>query len=133
MTSLAMAAPPLASVNVKITDLRNNKGQLIICLTQKPKGFPDCSKDAAAMKKTIPASNVANIRFENIAPGTYAIAVFHDENTNNKMDLRIFIPREGFAFSRDPKIGVGPPKFKNASFLVGADDVSQSMKMKYIF
>jgi len=48
------------------------------------------------------------------------------------MDLALFLPKEGFGFSRNPKIGMGPPKFKSAQFSVGADDVSYAVKMKYI-
>ena len=106
---------------------------MMVCLTQNAKAFPDCSKDAGALKKLVPAADAARIVFKNVAAGTYAVAIVHDENSNNKMDLRIFIPREGFAFSRNPKIGVGPPKFSSASFAVGDADVAQSVKMKYIF
>ena len=68
-----------------------------------------------------------------IAPanGTYAIAVVHDENSNNKMDLAIFLPKEGFGFSRNPTITVGAPSFKSASFAV-TGDTAQSIKMKYM-
>ena len=72
-------------------------------------------------------------RFDIHAPanGTYAIAVVHDENGNNKMDKAIFLPREGFGFSRNPAIAMGPPSFKSASFAV-AGDMRQSIKMKYM-
>ena len=59
------------------------------------------------------------------------IAVVHDENSNNKMDTAIFLPKEGFGFSRNPTITVGPPSFKSASFAV-AGDMRQSIKMKYM-
>jgi uncharacterized protein (DUF2141 family) len=109
------------------------KGQLMVCLTKNPKAFPDCSKDASAIKKLVPAAQSSSFSFENVASGTYAIAIVHDENKNNKMDLRLFIPKEGFAFSRNPTITVGPPTFKSAAFVVGEADASQSVKMKYMF
>ncbi|MFC4291406.1 DUF2141 domain-containing protein [Sphingorhabdus arenilitoris] len=127
------AAEAKANVTVSVTNLRNQKGQLMVCLTKNPKAFPDCSKDASALKKLVPAGSASNIVFSGVEAGTYAVAIVHDENNNNKMDLRIFIPREGFAFSRNPKIGMGPPKFKSASFAVGSANVTQSVKMKYMF
>lgn len=134
MAMTAQAAPPMpVDVNVAVTNLRSAKGQLMVCLTQNPKAFPDCSKDGAAQRKLVPLGNAGSIIFGNVAPGIYAIAIVHDENANEKMDLRLFVPREGFAFSRNPKIGFGPPKFKSASFEVGSNPVSQSVKMKYIF
>jgi uncharacterized protein (DUF2141 family) len=132
MASAAMAAVTV-DVKLSVTNLRNSKGQLMVCLTKNPKAFPDCTKDTSALKKLVPASSASNITFSNVASGTYAIAIVHDENKNDKMDLRIFIPREGFGFSRNPKIGMGPPKFKSASFTVSDSDVNQSVKMKYMF
>jgi uncharacterized protein (DUF2141 family) len=132
MGALIAAVPGQVDVNLTVSGLRNTKGQLMVCLTKNPKAFPDCSKDSNAIKKVVPAGQAANLTFTNIAPGTYAVAIVHDENNNNKMDLRLFIPREGFAFSRNPAILMGPPKFGSASFVVGSDDVSQSVKMKYM-
>ena len=130
-----MAAAPAAAgvdVSLNVSGLRNVKGQLMVCLTKNPKAFPDCSKDPSAIKKLVPASSAANVAFSGITPGTYAAALVHDENANNKMDLRLFLPKEGFAFSRNPAIGMGPPKFKSAAFAVGNVDVKQAVKMKYM-
>ena len=44
----------------------------------------------------------------------------------------LMMPREGFGFSRNPAIGMGPPKFKSASFAVGAGVTPQAIKMKYM-
>ena len=80
----------------------------------------------------VAADKAGTFQIDNVIPGTYAIALVHDENANDKMDLALFLPKEGFGFSRNPKIGMGPPKFKSAQFTVGADDVSYAVKMKYI-
>lgn len=121
-----------ANVTVNVSNLRNAKGQLMICLTKNPKAFPDCSKDASAKKKLI-AATTKSITFADVQPGTYAVAIVHDENRNNKMDLALFMPKEGFAFSRNPAIRMGPPKFNSASFTVTASNVTQNVRMKYIF
>lgn len=47
------------------------------------------------------------------------------------MDMRLFLPREGFGFSRNPAIGMGAPKFKSASFPVSGEG-AQMIKMKYM-
>ena len=137
LAAFSMAGAALAAatvdVSVSVSNLRNSKGQLMVCLTKNPKAFPDCTKDASALRKLVPAAQAGNITFRGVAPGTYAIAIVHDENRNDKMDLALFMPKEGFAFSRNPKIGMGPPKFKSASFVVGDSNVSQSVRMKYIF
>ena len=104
----------------------------MVCMTANPKAFPDCRKDAGAHKQLVAAANAKNIRFAGVAPGTYAISLVHDENSNGKLDVSIMIPKEGFGFSRNPTVTFGPPKFQSASFTLGNVDASQSVKMKYM-
>ncbi|MEO9601187.1 DUF2141 domain-containing protein [Parasphingorhabdus sp.] len=127
-----VAAAVSASIDLAISGLRSDKGDVLVCLSANPKYFPDCRKDKKARKLKISAGQAAAIQIADVKPGTYAVALIHDENANGKMDLRLFLPREGFGFSRNPKIGVGPPKFKSAQFTIGTDDAQYSVKMKYI-
>ncbi len=128
----AVAPAVTATIDIAISNLRSEKGDVLVCLSSNPKYFPDCRKDKTARKMKVAASDAANVQFTNVEPGTYAVALVHDENANGKMDLRLFLPREGFGFSRNPKIGMGPPKFKSAQFTIGADNVNYAVKMKYI-
>jgi uncharacterized protein (DUF2141 family) len=129
--SIADAASGV-NVDVTLSGLRNNKGSVLVCLATNPKSFPDCSKDPGAQKKSVPAANGASVRFTGVAPGTYAIAVVHDENNNTKMDLTLFLPKEGWGLSRNPKMRMGKPKFSSSAFLVSAVDLSFPVAMKYI-
>jgi uncharacterized protein (DUF2141 family) len=105
---------------------------VLACLTANAKFFPDCGKDPAAHKIKIAAGAAANMAFDHLTPGTYALALIHDENNNNKMDLAAFLPKEGFAFSRNPVIMFGPPKFSSAKFTISDGTSHQSVKMKYM-
>lgn len=129
LITAAASAPPV--IEVGITNLRSAKGQVLVCLTTNPKAFPDCSKDKASVRMAVKAADAGDFKVVAPAPGTYAIAVVHDENMNNKMDLALFLPKEGFGFSRNPTITVGPPSFKAASFAVEGD-MRLSIKMKYM-
>jgi len=129
LTAAASAPPP--TVDVSVTGLRSTKGQILVCLTANPKAFPDCSKDKASVRLAVKAANAGHFKVAAPADGTYAIAVVHDENSNNKMDMALFMPKEGFGFSRNPAIGMGAPKFKSASFAVSGD-THQAIKMKYM-
>ena len=122
---------PAPTVEVSVTGLRSAKGQILVCLTTNRKAFPDCSKDKGSVRMAVKAADAGDFKLHTPAAGTYAIAVVHDENSNNKMDTAIFLPKEGFGFSRNPAITVGPPSFKSASFAV-AGDMRQSIKMKYM-
>lgn len=127
---IAASAPP-PTVEVSVTGLRSTKGQILVCLTTNPKAFPDCSKDKGSVRMAVKAADAGDFAVHAPAVGTYAIAVVHDENSNNKLDTAIFLPKEGFGFSRNPTITVGPPSFKSASFAVSGD-MRQSIKMKYM-
>ena len=129
--ALGAASQPAASVDVSLTGLRSTKGQVLVCLTANPKGFPDCSKDKSAVRMAVKVADAGRFSVTAPGPGTYAIALVHDENANNKMDMRLFLPREGFGFSRNPAIGMGPPSFKSASFALSGNS-AQAIKMKYI-
>ena len=132
LTSAAEATESPAVLDVSISGLRNMKGNVLVCVTANPRFFPDCSKDPKSFRATVPARDSAQVSFRGITQGTYAIALVHDENGNSKMDMAIFLPKEGFGFSRNPAIFTGPPKFKAAAFAIDAAEVSQRIKMKYM-
>ncbi len=134
LAALPMTAPKAttaSSLDVSISGKRSAKGLLLVCLTSNPKAFPDCSKDPKARTAKVSASGAA-VSFDGLAPGSYAISMIHDENGNGKMDMRVFLPREGFGFSRNPTITFGPPKFGAASFQVGEGANSQAVKLRYM-
>ena len=122
-----------ASVTVTVTDLRNAKGVVRGCITSNAKDWPDCKVAATSQKVVATTSASVTLKFEHLAPGTYAIAIAHDENDNNKMDRALLLmPKEGYGFSRDAKVVMGPPKFKSASFTVGGEPLTQTIKMRYM-
>ena len=126
------AAADNATLDLSVAGLRNTKGHVLVCLTASSKAFPDCTKDSKAHKRTVKANAAGSISFTDLAPGTYAVSLIHDENANGKLDTAMAIPKEGFGFSRNPKITFGPPKFKAAAFAV-AGTGKQTVKMKYMF
>ena len=132
--SLADAAAPAGatSLTINISGLRNTKGKVHVCVTSNKKFFPDCSKDPAGNKVSVSAKSASSVSFNGLSAGTYAAALLHDENSNNKLDTAVMLPKEGFGFSRNPAVVTGPPKFKSAAFILGEGKSSQSVKMKYM-
>ena len=126
------AAPaPLTSLEIDVTGMRSAKGLIRICLTGDPQNFPQCADDGNAVKRSVPAGQRI-IRFDGLAPGNYAAALIHDENSNAKLDTLMGIPREGFGFSRNPRIGFGPPRFSAAEFALGGVAEKQQVTMRYL-
>ncbi|HET9637693.1 MAG TPA: DUF2141 domain-containing protein [Allosphingosinicella sp.] len=128
---LVAAKGPTAEIEVSIEKLRNQKGVLHLCLTREAAHFPDCKSDPRAVTRTAPATN-GPIRIAGLAPGGYALAVFHDENRNRKLDMLIGIPREGFGFSRNPVVRFGAPKFRQVRIDLRAGFTRETVRMQYL-
>ena len=54
-----------------------------------------------------------------------------DEDANLKMDKFMGLPREGFGFSKNPKVGMSVPKFKECSFVVDTTVVELVVEVIY--
>lgn len=108
-------------VTLHITNVKNTKGEIRAALYNTTENFLRFDKvfKAAAVKamkgKTI-------LIMEDIPSGTYAIAVFHDENSNKKLDTNFMgIPKEPLGFSLGKMKTFGPPSFKECSFELDSD------------
>jgi len=126
------AVRPNTDVSATVTGLRSAKGEIMACLTMRPDKFPDCQNDPNARRLIVPATN-RTLDFGTVAQGRYAIALIHDENGNGKLDKRLMIPREGFGFSQDAPVVMGPPKFDKAAFAVASASERLTIKMRYLF
>ena len=83
-----------ARVQVVVSGLRNDKGQVSCALFRSADGFPKDAKKAVAHQEVRIAGAQATCNFEDVPPGQYAVAVFHDENGNGKMDTNfVGMPR----------------------------------------
>jgi len=121
-------------VEISIKNLRNNKGELIIAVFNSSDGFPNDNKKIYISKKlSIIDSKLLKFTIPLPKNGTYAIAVIHDENKNEKLDTNFFgVPTEGYGFSNN-KTGVfGAPSFKDCAFsLSNAESHQLEIQMKY--
>ena len=67
-----------------------------------------------------------------LKPGKYAAAIYHDKNDNQKLDKNFLgIPKEGYGFSNNAQGTFGPPKFKDAVFAMGQDDMEMKIDLIY--
>lgn len=132
LPATASQAGPVA-VHVTVSHLRSAKGTVIACLTADPRRFPKCSDDGNARRVQVAASHADEIVFRGVRPGRYALALLHDENSNGKADRAMsMIPTEGFGFSRDARVRMGPPRFDDAAFTVQGGDKRMTITMRYM-
>jgi uncharacterized protein (DUF2141 family) len=132
-TFLAVAGPAAAGeVTIKVTNLRSSEGVVRACMTQVEAIFPKCIRDPGSHRTVVPAGKSVTIRFNNVEPGSYAIALLHDENENGKADRALgMMPKEGYGFSRDAKVSMGPPDWDDAVFRIAESDKVLSIRMRY--
>jgi uncharacterized protein (DUF2141 family) len=131
-------APPAAQVrpapalHVRVVSLRNSTGQVICTLFNSPAAFPSDSSKAVGQSVVPIKDGSAVCEFGGIAPGRYALVLFHDENSNGKFDRTWFgMPREGYAFSNNVRPVFSPPSFKAAAFDYAGVDLWLTIAMRY--
>ena len=121
------------TVTVQITNMRNHDGVVRACMTSDEDRFPRCQGSAQGYRNVVSAGNATTLRFTDVAPGTYAIALLHDENDNGRADRALgMMPKEGFGFSRDAAVRMGPPEFDDAAITVGSSPSRQTIRMRYM-
>ena len=120
-------------IHVKILDIRNSTGTVDCALFDSPDGFPREFLLSATNVMIIKVRHTeARCDFEDIPPGTYAMAVVHDENMDGKLDTNwLGIPTEGYGFSNDAKGLVGAPSFSAASFPYDGQNIDLTMSLHY--
>jgi uncharacterized protein (DUF2141 family) len=111
--------PAPSVIRVVANGLKDSKGKMFCALYEaaNAKDFPT-RPERAAMRTFAPiADKAASCTFADVKPGTYAVAVFHDEDDNGKLDTGFMgIPTEPTGASNDAHGSMGPPKFEDAQF-----------------
>jgi len=120
-------------IHVKVLNIRNSTGTVDCALFDSPDGFPIEVLLAATNVMVIKVRKMeARCDFEDIPPGTYALAVVHDENMNGKLDTNwLGIPKEGYGFSNDVKALLGAPSFSAASFQYDGKTLDLTISLHY--
>lgn len=139
--SLAQAQEPPAGcagkpsdiwVNLTIEGLRSSNGVVTIA------PYPDVPARFLKANSSLPNGRVkarAGLLEACIflpGPGSYGLALYHDENANGKVDKNMLgIPREGFGFSNNPKIFLSAPSYQKVRFSVAGPGTAMRIRMKY--
>ena len=119
-------------INVTADGLRNGSGLLAVTL------YEDNSRKFLAKRGSLYVGRVqANAGTTRACiflprPGVYALALYHDENANQKFDRTgIGFPAEGYGFSNNPATLAGLPSFRLVRLNVARTGLSTRVQMKY--
>ncbi|MEM8969516.1 MAG: DUF2141 domain-containing protein [Bacteroidota bacterium] len=105
----------VGKVTVELTGIEKTEGQIVFMLFDQEDGFP--SDPNKALKKGIvnEYSDKATFTFDDVPYGTYALAVFHDENSDGEVERNFMgMPKESVGASNMFKMG--RPNFEKCSF-----------------
>jgi uncharacterized protein (DUF2141 family) len=126
-------SPSCPGIHIDILNIRNSTGTVACALFVSPDGFPTEYMHYASNIMAIKVRDKrARCDFMDIAPGTYALAVVHDENMNGKIDTNwLGIPTEGYGFSNNAKVFLSPPSFTASSFLYDGQNLDLTINLHY--
>lgn len=120
-----------ALLTIKVTDLRNHKGDLIFGVFKTADGFPT-QKDKSVNWQVKPADADTVTFTAKLPPGQYSASVLHDENRNGKMDFGAFgRPLEGYGVTNNPKPKLRQAKFKEALFKLPSQGATMTISIQY--
>jgi uncharacterized protein (DUF2141 family) len=130
--AFARAADSQGNLIVVIDRFKSDAGEVRAALYNSEDGFPALPKKAYKIAAAKIKNKKAELRFENLPFGVYALGLFHDENSNGKMDLNwMGIPTEGYGISNNVRGIFGPPTFEEAKFNVGARTTRMTISVLY--
>lgn len=123
-TADAKADPKKLSLKVVVSGADGNGGEMRIALFNSKEQYTafDARKEEAkqgeAFRKEavkIGDGNLVTYSLEDIPPGTYAIAAFHDKDGNRKLNSSFLgLPSEPYGFTRDARGSLGLPPYEQA-------------------
>lgn len=121
------------SIKVVVVGLHSNDGEVYCALFGSADGFPDDSSKAGKKTRSKIENGQAVCIFGGVAPGEYAVSVFHDENGNGRLDRNfVGMPKEGVGASNDAAGHFGPPKFDDARFSYPGGRSVLTIHLKYL-
>jgi len=132
--AVAAASEPASALatdlRVTITGMRSGDGNVHVSVYDRPQTFP---KSSGILREQVVKARapMLDVTFPDLAPGVYAVAAFHDENSNRTFDQGFLgIPLEDYGFSNDPTVILSAPDFEESSFAITGAVAAIAVRMK---
>jgi uncharacterized protein (DUF2141 family) len=117
---------------VDVQGVRSDRGQIAVTL------YADDHKRFLAKKGSLYTGRVTSrtgttrVCIHLPALGTYALAVYHDADGNQRFNRSIIgFPAEAYGFSNNPSTLFGLPSFSSVRITVSATNQETTIKLKY--
>lgn len=108
------------TLSIQLQNLSTAKGQLLISIFNNATGYPE---QVSAAYSTVVFKEPLHKNLVLFLPkGTYAMAIVHDKNKNNKMDKNVFgAPTEPYGVSLNKTYLLKAPLFEENKFVLQRD------------
>lgn len=119
--SLPFALSGQYRLEVVVSGVESSEGNVLVAVYNEAASFPKFKKvfrNGAARAET----GSTKVVLEDLPPGEYALAVFHDENANDALDKNLLgFPKEAYGFSMAKTRAFGPPSFEDCAVVLRED------------
>ena len=131
----ACADDTTATLQVTIHNIRTREqGSIVAVLYRGKENWLKKAKEYQIKKMALAGQSEITVSFEALAQAQdYALFVFHDANSNETLDFRVFPiprPKEGIGVSNDA-VRFGKPLYDKAQFSVEAKEKAIAIRMHY--
>lgn len=106
-----------ATITVTLSGIKDIKGIVSAGLYNDEEDYKN-SNNVRGVMVNVDAKSIT-FNYDNLPKGEYAIKLFHDVDSDGKLDTNLFgIPKEPYAFSNNATGRMGAAKWKDAKFSV---------------
>jgi uncharacterized protein (DUF2141 family) len=132
LMSLSAPAAPPAHLTITVNGVHSSTGTVFIAVYDSDSSFMN-QPQAKVRARSKATKGQMTFVIPYLPKGNYAVASYHDENDNGKMDANsLGIPTEGYGFSNDAQGNAGPPKYSQAAFeFDGKTDKTVAFSLNY--
>lgn len=108
-------------LSISIEGVKTSDGKISVAIYDDENNFLEFDR-VFKFDSTKAQEGITELSIESLPSGKYAVAIFHDENGNDVLDLNwLGIPKEKIGFSNAKMKTFGPPSFKECAFELRTD------------
>ena len=114
---------------VNVQNIKKAEGKIWIAVYDNPDMFLG---DEVVLGESFDIHETGNLQCKLVLPfGHYALSIFHDKNSNDKLDTKIFgIPKEPYCFSQNARKPFRAPRFDEAVFNFYQNNQITNLRLK---
>ena len=124
------ASESTGNLIVNISGFPSSDGFAMVALNNSKESYKGGEDTAVAKTKTMVVDQKVQVIFTNLPYGSYGVSIYHDENSNGKMDKNMMgIPKEAYGFSNNAKGFFGKPDYKDVKFELNSAEMQIVIKL----